>query len=71
MFACSCGLGTRTSDIDVVLVGIMEPPKDVGFYSKQERPRVSIFACARGKPSEGHEIVWAPGLGLVRAIHGA
>ncbi|GLC45906.1 hypothetical protein PLESTF_000711000 [Pleodorina starrii] len=36
-----CGLGTKSSDIDVVLVGLMEPSPSLGFYGKAERPRVA------------------------------
>ncbi|PNH08481.1 DNA polymerase sigma, partial [Tetrabaena socialis] len=35
------GLGTGESDIDVVLVGLAEPSSSLGFYSRDERPRVS------------------------------
>ncbi|KXZ52970.1 hypothetical protein GPECTOR_8g342 [Gonium pectorale] len=35
------GLGTRTSDIDLVLVGLAEPSPSLGFYSRDERPRIS------------------------------
>ncbi|GIL61580.1 hypothetical protein Vafri_16027 [Volvox africanus] len=36
-----CGLGTKSSDIDVVLVGMVEPSATLGFYSRDERPRVA------------------------------
>ncbi len=39
-YGCRCGLGTKSSDIDVVLVGVEEPAPGMGFYSKGERPRV-------------------------------
>ncbi|GIL93643.1 hypothetical protein Vretifemale_21039 [Volvox reticuliferus] len=40
-----CGLGTKSSDIDVVLVGMVEPSSFLGFYSKDERPRVRAKEC--------------------------
>ena len=52
MRACACthmqvepfgsyasGLGTRNSDVDIVLLGLMEPNPTRGFYSKGERPQ--------------------------------
>ncbi|KAG2428422.1 hypothetical protein HXX76_011542 [Chlamydomonas incerta] len=36
-----CGLGTPSSDIDVVLVGLAEPSPALGFYGRDERPRVA------------------------------
>ncbi|GLI66381.1 hypothetical protein VaNZ11_010172 [Volvox africanus] len=36
-----CGLGTKSSDIDVVLVGMVEPSAALGFYNRDERPRVA------------------------------
>ncbi|GFR52957.1 hypothetical protein Agub_g15630, partial [Astrephomene gubernaculifera] len=35
------GLGTCSSDIDVVLVGLAEPSLGLGFYSREERPRIA------------------------------
>ncbi|KAG2494672.1 hypothetical protein HYH03_007188 [Edaphochlamys debaryana] len=36
-----CGLGTRASDIDVVVVGLAEPSPTLGFYDHADRPRVA------------------------------
>ncbi|GIM16546.1 hypothetical protein Vretimale_19130 [Volvox reticuliferus] len=40
-----CGLGTKSSDIDVVLVGMVEPSSFLGFYSKMSGPGWRAKEC--------------------------
>jgi hypothetical protein len=55
------GLGTRDSDLDVVLTGVCEPSDpSLGFYAQYERPVVASLldmCVALGRQTGGVEVV--------------